>query len=105
MIITTRQGNAVESRAFALADMVRWGYGGLRNLQTQVGDREAHGVPALYRAARLRAEAVAKLKLCCWQGEGVDRDRIDSVWQARLFSNGPQQNATNPVQTRFTFWE
>jgi len=22
-----------------------------------------------------------------------------------LFSNGPQQNATNPMQTRFTFWE
>jgi len=105
MIIQTRQGHAIESRAFALTDTVRWGYGGLRNLQTQVGDRELRGIPALSRAARLRAEAVANLRLYCWRGEGPDRERVDTVWQSRLFSNGPQQNATNPMQTRFTFWE
>jgi len=105
MIITTRQGHAIESRAFALTDMVRWGYGGLRNLQTQVGDRELRGIPALSRAARLRAEQVAKLKLCCWRGEGPTKQRVDSVWQAHLFSNGPRINATNRQQTRFEFWE
>lgn len=105
MIIATREGRAVETRAFALTDMVRWGYSGLRNLQTQVGDREARGIPALHRAARLRAEAVASLKLCCWRGEGADRLRVDTVWQARLFSNGSRSDQTNDVQTRFAFWE
>jgi HK97 family phage portal protein len=105
MIVRTREGQDVELRSFALTDMVRWGYNGLRSIQTQVGDTQIRGIPALHRAARLRAEAVASLRLCCWRGEGPDRQRVDTVWQSRLFDNGPQTNATNPVQTRFTFWE
>lgn len=104
MIVRTR-GHALELRSFALTDMVRWGYSGLRNVKPRVGEQQARGIPALHRAARLRAEAVASLQLYCWRGEGPDKERIDSVWQARLFRNGPQPNQTNPVQTKFTFWE
>lgn len=105
MIVRTRRGADLELRSFALTDMVRWGYGGLRNIKTKVGEDEARGIPALYRAARLRAEAVAQLNLCCWRGEGPMRERVDGVWQAKLFRNGPQATSTNPVQTRFGFWE
>lgn len=92
-------------RAFALTDMVQWGFQGLRNVKPRVGEGDARGIPALHRAARLRAEAVAQLELCCWRGEGPTRERVETVWQARLFRNGPQPGATNPVQTRFVFWE
>lgn len=106
-MITRSRGHAahIEKRAFALSDMVRWGYSGLRNIKPQVGEKQARGIPALHRAAKLRAEAVASLDLYCWRGDGPTRQRVDSVWQARLFRNGPQPGATNPVQTRFTFWE
>ena len=90
---------------FALTDMVQWGYGNLRNIKQTSGEQQARGVPALTRAAKLRATEIAKLDLCCYRGFGTDKTKVDSVWQARLFSNGPQTNATNPVQTKFTFWE
>lgn len=106
MILTrTRSGREVELYSFALTDMVRWGYQGLRNIRTSVGEKEAKGLPALQRAVRLRAEAIASLDLCCWRGKGPTKTRVATVWQDRLFSNGPQTNATNPVQTKFDFWE
>jgi HK97 family phage portal protein len=106
VILTRRNGGNFEVRTgFALTDMVQWGYQGLRNIRPQVGEREARGIPALHRAARLRAEQVASLGLYCWRGDGPTRERIDTVWQARLFKNGPQPNQTNPVQTKFSFWE
>lgn len=106
-MITRSRGRdlSVQARSFALSDMVRWGYSGLRNIKPSVGEKEAKGIPALNRAVRLRAEAVASLKLYCWKGDGPTRQRIDTVWQSRLFRNGPQPTATNPVQTRFSFWE
>src|SRR6266498_1037246 len=85
--------------AFALTDMIKWGYGGLRNVQP-FGDKAVRGIPAINRAARIRAEALASLKLRCWRGEGPSRQREDSVWQARLFRDAP-----NDWQTRFGFWE
>lgn len=101
MIIRTRNQGTVELRsAFALTDMVRWGYQGLRNITTQVGEKEMRGIPAINRGARLRAEAVASLCLYCWRGEGVERRRVDTTWQARLFAKKP-----NGQQTRFEFWE
>ena len=105
-MITRSRGRdfAVEKRSFVLSDQVRWGYS-FRNIKPKVGEREARGIPALNRAVRLRAEAVASLDLYCWKGDGPTRQRVDSVWQSRLFKNGPQPTATNPVQTRFTFWE
>lgn len=98
MIVRTRDGE--ERFAFALTDMVRWGYTGLRSLQPHFGEREMRGIPAIARAARLRAEAVASLNLNVWRGENVNRARVDNTWQARLFSGAP-----NPVQTLFDFWE
>jgi HK97 family phage portal protein len=100
VIVRTRGGRNRELRAFALTDTVRWGYQGLRNLQPHVGEREMLGIPAIHRAVRLRAEAIASLQLRCWRGDGPTRDRVDTVWQARLFAGNP-----NPVQTRFGFWE
>lgn len=104
-MITRTRGQDVELRSFALTDMVRWGYSGLRNMKPRASEKEARGIPALHRAAKLRAEAVASLNLYCWRGDGPTRERVDTVWQARLFKNGPQPNQTNPVQTKFTFWE
>lgn len=101
MIVRTRNLGQMELRSFALTDMVRWGYSGLRNLTPQVGEREMRGIPALTRAARIRAGAVAQLGLYCWRGEGPTRQRVDGVWQAKLFAN-PKPN---PQQTKFSFWE
>jgi len=58
------------------------------------------GLPAINRAARLRAEAIASLRLRCWSGEGLERRRLDSVWQAKLFAA-----PANPLQSRFIFWD
>src|SRR5215831_6556470 len=80
--------------------MLRYGYDGLRNFTPSVSQSTAHGVPALYRAARMRAESLGQLHLCCWSGDGPTRQRRDQVWQAKLFS-GP----ANECQTRFGFWE
>lgn len=100
MIVRTRSGE-IEHRTFALADLRNWGYRGVRDLSPGVTEGSAKGVPALHRAARLRAEALASLKLRCWRGEGPDRERVETTWQARLF----RQDRYNEHQTRFSFWE
>ena len=107
MIVRTASGQDMELRLgpFALTDMVQWGYGKLRNVKQSSGEQQARGVPALTRAAQLRATEIAKLDLCCYRGKGPEKEKVESVWQARLFANGPQANATNPVQSKFTFWE
>lgn len=99
MITRLRSGAEVELRAFALTDMVKWGYSNLRTLSGQTGEQAVRGIPALNRAARIRAEALATLRLHVWSGEGVEKMRA-SGWQARLFE-GP----ANEWQTRFGFWE
>lgn len=99
MITRLRNGTQVEMRSFALTDMVRYGYGALRGVQP-LSEGHVRGVPAINRAARIRAEALASLRLRCWRGDGPDRERVDNVWQARLFKGSP-----NEWQTRFTFWE
>src|SRR5262245_1504699 len=80
--------------------MVSWGYDKLRNISGTVSEGAVRAIPALHRAARIRAEALASLELRCWSGEGADRRREDNVWQAKLFA-GP----ANEWQTRFGFWE
>lgn len=101
MIVRTKGGNR-EVRSFALTDMVRWGVGGgLRSLQSQFGEKELRGLPAIHRAVRLRAEAIAALRLYCWRGEGPQRERVDGVWQSQLFADP----SPNECQTRFGFWE
>lgn len=100
MIIRTQNQGQLELRAFALTDMVKWGYGSLRNVGVRVDQSAVRGIPAIHRAARIRAEALASLRLYCWRGEPPARTRIDTVWQARLFAGRP-----NYDQTRFDFWE
>src|SRR6266498_3718176 len=81
--------------------MVRWGWGGSRaGGGGYASESEMRGLPAIYRAGRLRAEAIAELRLRCWSGEGIERRRRDSVWQARLFAH-----PANEYQSRFVFWE
>lgn len=100
MIVRTRNRGEVEYRAFALTDMTKWGYNRLRNFGSPVNPQAVRGLPAIHRAARIRAEALASLRLRCWRGEAPTRQRVDTVWQARLF-NG----AANEYQSRFEFWE
>ena len=88
-------------RAFALTDMVKWGYDRLRGVAPYITEGDMRGIPAIHRAARLRAEAIASLRLRCFSGEGVDKRRRDSVWQAQLFAS----EQPNYYQTRFGFWE
>lgn len=100
MIVRTRNRGQIELRAFALTDALRYGYDGLRNFQQTVSEASARGLPALHRAARLRAETLGTLELCCYSGDGPDRVERDQVWQSQLF-HGP----ANEYQTRFGFWE
>lgn len=100
MILNVKGRGQIEHRAFALTDMVRFGYGDLRSGTGPVTETAAKGIPALYRAARMRSEAVAALQLCVWRGRGPDRAPNTNSWQSRLFTGAP-----NSVQTRFTFWE
>lgn len=102
MILRVQGQGELESRSFALTDMVRWGYSDLRNVSPGGATAGAvAGIPAINRAARMRAEAVASLDLGCWRGTGVQRTKVDRVWQANLFS----QARYNDWQTRFDFWE
>jgi HK97 family phage portal protein len=100
MILKTRNQGTVEHYAFALTDMVRWGYTGLRGAGLRVSTETVQGIPAINRAARIRAEALASLRLRCWRGEAPSRTRADNVWQAKLFAG-----AANEYQSRFVFWE
>jgi HK97 family phage portal protein len=100
LILKVKGRGEIEHRAFALTDMVRWGYGDLRGAGGTVTESSVKGIPALHRAARLRSEAVANLHLCIWRGDGPLRIRNVGSWQARLFSGAP-----NDRQTRFGFWE
>jgi HK97 family phage portal protein len=101
VITTLRGGKQVELFSFALTDMLRYGYNNLRNVSFAVSEGDVRGLPAINRAARLRSEAVATLRLCCWRGERPDQERITNVWQSRLF----ERPAYNEYQTRFGFWE
>ena len=59
------------------------------------------GVPAFDAAVRFASQAVAKLNMRVWTGEGSDRVKVASGWQAKFFeSDGPC-----PDQSWFEFWE
>lgn len=100
MITRLRGGRELELRSFALTDMIRWGYDGLRNATPAVSESQVRGIPAIARAARMRAEALASLRLRCWTGRGTDRRPNDTVWQAKLFAGAP-----NEYCSRFETWE
>lgn len=100
MITRLRSGNEIQYRAFTLSDMTRYGWTDSLSFNP-LGERELRGIPAINRAARLRSEAVAGLRLYCWSGERERPLRRSSVWQAKLFD----QEEYNEYQTRFCFWE
>lgn len=100
MIVTTRGGKHVEHRVTDFGNSnppSRAGYGAAG---VSVTPSTVAGIPAFNRAVRIAAEAVASLRMRVWRGEGVDRKRVDSVWQSRLLVG-----ALNSVQSRFAFWE
>jgi HK97 family phage portal protein len=100
MILRTMNAE-IEHRSFALTDMTRWGYTGLRSQGWGDATQNAQAVPAIYRGNRLRSEAVATLNLSCYSGQGPEKVQRPAVWQAQLFAQ-PRQNE---YQTRVTFWE
>jgi HK97 family phage portal protein len=100
VITRVRGGGEIELRAFALTDMLKFGYGGLRNASPSATEKDTKGIPAINRAARIRSEALASLRLRMWRGDGPDRTRNDTTWQARLFRDAP-----NEYCSRFEFWE
>lgn len=99
MITRVRGGQEIELRSFALTDMARYGWNDMRS-GGAIGEGDLRGIPAINRAARMRAEAVASLDLCCWSGDGAERVKREGVWQAQLFYSRP-----NEWQTRFGFWD
>lgn len=105
MIVKSRGVNQeVQSRAFALTDMVSYGYTGLRS-QGGTNEQAIHGIPAMHRAVRLRSEAIGSLRFCCWRDNeepngDIVPSKVTNVWQARFFEKAP-----NEYQTRFRYWE
>lgn len=66
----------------------------------KVDPSDVAGIPAFAAAVRIKSQAIASTSLGVWRGEGADRVRVTSAWQAKLFGASP-----NPVQTTFGFWE
>ncbi|MCC6743417.1 MAG: phage portal protein [Acidobacteria bacterium] len=54
-----------------------------------VSSRSIVGLPAARAALRLASEAVAKLRLGVYRGQGVNRTEVTTTWQARLFAGVP----------------
>ena len=100
MVIETLGGVQRELRAFSLGDMASFGFRDLRSAGTgQVARAQVEGIPALARGFRLKAEAIASMKLEAVTGKGEVTEPA-SGWQSAFFQRKP-----NPVQTRFGFWE
>lgn len=97
MIVRTAGGNQLDLRV-SLTDMP------VRTVRTVAGTavsaRTVSGIPALHRAVRLKAEAIAMLRIGCRTGAPPNDTPHTTSWQAKLFASAP-----NDVQTRFGFWE
>jgi phage portal protein BeeE len=102
MIVKTRHGDVeIQSRDVSLSTMIR-AAGGTPRGGVYVTEREVAGVPAWQQAIRVAAWSIAKHELAVWRGRGIDRRRVTSTWQARLFGTVPN---SNPVDTWFYIWE
>ena len=99
MIVRTRGGRQIELRSFSLGSQARYGFSDLRTTSAYFSESAVRGIPAINRAARIRAEALGALRLCCWRDQPLPV-KVTNVWQARLFADEP-----NEWQTRFGFWE
>ncbi len=60
----------------------------------------AVGIPAVQQAVRIAAEAVAALEIGVYRGPLDQRERVTTVWQARLFAGPPCE-----FQTAYAFRE
>lgn len=100
MITRLRSGVPFEQRAFALSDMTKYGWTDSLTFNP-IGEGDLRGIPAIHRAAEIRSQAVANLELCCYSGDGPEREQRPNVPQAQLF----KQARYNDYQTRFVFWE
>ncbi len=98
MILATRHRGDVQVRT-TLADLGIPGPAQAAYAGQRVDSSTAAGVPAVDAAVRIAAEAVGCMCMGVWRGEGPDRRRITTTWQARLF-DGP----LNPQQTEMDFW-
>lgn len=104
MMIKTsnRTVETAEKRAFALTDMVPYGWDARTDQSgsINVSTNTSYGLPAFYRAVRFYAETIANMRLYAWTGAMEARVRADRTRQGRLFLQVP-----NPKQSRFDFWE
>jgi hypothetical protein len=100
-VITRIAGQQKELRSFALTDMARWGYTGLRSQTTAVSSAAVAGIPAVARGVRIRAETLAGMQLAVWRGIPPMHEPVTTGWRAKLVANA----MPNEQQTYFSFWE
>lgn len=101
MIVRTRGGADLAMRSFADSSTNPPSRtAASRGAGVPVTSRTVGGIPAFTRAVRIRAEAVASLRMRVWTGIAPTRKAVDGVWQARLL-----RGKLSELQTRFQFWE
>jgi HK97 family phage portal protein len=100
-VITRIGGQQKQLRSFALTDMARWGYTGLRSQTTAVSPAAVAGIPAVARGVRIRSETLAGMQLAVWRGIPPMHEPVTTGWRAKLVANA----MPNAQQTYFTFWE
>lgn len=93
MIVATRHGNiAVESRTASLGALIESQGGTVRSAAgVSVSAREVAGLPAFQQAIRVAATSIAKHELGVWRGDGGERRRVTTTWQARFFRDPPNE--------------
>lgn len=97
ILATTRGGREVRSSTVTIRDDRTSDYA---EAAVPVTASAVAGLPAVHAAIRMAAHQVAMLQLCVWRGRKVDRRRVSTTWQARLFDS-PRPN---PAQTWMAFW-
>jgi len=102
MILATRHGDrhqrSVTLSSELMAAIRGQGFGSTAGMI--VNNRTAPGIPAFHAAVTFAAQSVACLTMGVWRGEGPIKERLNNLWQSRLFRGQP-----NPDQSAFTFWE
>jgi HK97 family phage portal protein len=86
----------VAKRDASLGTLISTFGGGLRSdaNSVPVTKREVAGLPAWQQGIRIAALSIAKHDLAVWRGRDVDRRRVTTTWQARLFAGEPNERDT-----------
>lgn len=104
MIVRSRGGNVELRTASSLADFgvpLNNPSGAVTHAAgLAVSANTVGGIPAVTAAVRVAAQSVAVLELGVYRGQGVQRECVTNVWQARLFAGQP-----NDQQDAFQFKE